>query len=325
MDNVRVTNNIIVDQIADGLNFHKGVTNSGASNNFVRNTGDDAMAMWSHEAVNVNNGFDHNTVQTPTLANGIAIYGGTDTTVSNNLIADPLREGSALHVGSRFGATPFEGHVWITNNTTVRAGTLELNWTIGLGALWIYALEKTIDADIQVVGDHFLDNTYNALMIVTEWGVKDLYSISNVHVKDVRVDGAGILLALSARAAGSALFENVDARNIGWWGVNNCGSFDFSGASEFSLEDRGGNDGVDNNEFHPGTNWFTPYVPNAITCNDRPPVVAPPAPTAWYARAVRVPRPGAPVRSWPRAGQALSQVSRRRRILPLGVRGIAST
>ena len=137
------------------------------------------------------NTFDHNTVQTPTLANGIAIYGGTDNTVSNNLVADPIREGSGIQVGSRFGAEPFTGHLRITDNTTVRAGTYELNWNIGLGAIWIYALEKNIDADIQVVGDHFLDNTYNAIMLVSDWPVKDLYSITNVHFKDIRVDGTG--------------------------------------------------------------------------------------------------------------------------------------
>lgn len=280
MDNVRVTNNIIVDQIADALNFHRGVTNSVAANNFIRNTGDDGLAMWSHEVENANNRFDRNTVQTPTLANGIAIYGGRDITVSRNLVADPIREGSALQLGSRFGATPFEGTVWITDNTTVRAGTYELNWNIGLGALWIYALEASIDANIQVVGDHFLDNTYNALMIVSEFGVKDLYSITNVHFRNIRVDGAGTSV-LSARSAGSASFKNVDVRNIGWWGVNNCGSFHFGAQSEFSIEDRGGNDGVDNNEFHPGTNWLTPYLPALITCNDRPPVVPPPAPSRW--------------------------------------------
>ena len=177
---------------------------------------------------------------------------------------------------------PFTGHAWITNNTTVRAGTYELNWNIGLGAIWIYALEKNIDADIEVVGDNFLDNTYNAIMLVSDFPVKDLYSITNVHFKNIHVDGAGTAV-VSARSAGSASFENVDARNIGWWGVNNCGSFHFSSTgSEFSLQDLGGNDGIDNNaEFHPGTNWLGPYVPNAITCNDRPTVVAPPAPSAW--------------------------------------------
>ncbi|MEV7966369.1 glycosyl hydrolase family 28-related protein [Sphaerisporangium sp. NPDC088356] len=277
MTKLKITNNVIVDQIADGLNFHTGVTNSVVSNNFIRNSGDDGLAMWSEKTANAGNTFDHNTVQTPVLANGIAIYGGTDNTVSNNLVADPIREGSAIHVGSRFGAEAFAGHLWITNNTTVRAGTYELNWNIGLGAIWFFALEKNIDADIQVVGDNFLDNTYNAMMLVSDWPVKDLYSITNVHFKDVKVDGTGTSV-VSARVKGSASFQNVDARNVGAVGVNNCGSFNFPPTgSEFSLTDLGGNDGG-------GTTgpWLAPWeLPNTITCDDRPPVVAPPAPSAW--------------------------------------------
>ena len=239
MNNLKITNNQIVDQIADGINFHTGVTNSTARNNFIRNTGDDALAMWSEKTADANDTFDHNTVQTPVLANGIALYGGTDNTVSNNLIADPIREGSGIQIGSRFGAEAFTGHVWITNNTTVRAGTFELNWNIGLGAIWFYALEKNIDADIEVVGDNFLDNTYNAIMLVADFPVKDLYSITNVHFKDVKVDGTGTSV-LSARSAGSASFENVDARNVGAVGINNCGSFHFTPAgSEFSVDRSG--------------------------------------------------------------------------------------
>ncbi|WP_066945010.1 glycosyl hydrolase family 28-related protein [Streptomyces lushanensis] len=277
MSNLRITNNVIVDQIADGLNFHTGVTDSVVSDNFVRNSGDDGLAMWSEKTANAGNTFDHNTVQTPVLANGIAVYGGKDNTVSNNLIADPIREGSAIQVGSRFGAEAFTGHLRITDNTTVRAGTYELNWNIGLGAIWFYALEKNIDADIQVTGDHFLDNTYNAIMLVSDWPVKDLYSITNVHFKDIKVDGTGTSV-VSARVAGSASFQNVDARNVGAVGVNNCGSFNFTPAgSEFSLTDLGGNDGG-------GTTgaWLAPWeLPNTITCDDRPPVVVPPAPSTW--------------------------------------------
>ncbi|MEV4751578.1 glycosyl hydrolase family 28-related protein [Streptosporangium amethystogenes subsp. fukuiense] len=277
MTNLKITNNVVVDQIADGLNFHTGVTNSVVSNNFIRNSGDDGLAMWSEKTSNAGNTFDHNTVQTPVLANGIAVYGGTDNTVSNNLVADPIREGSAIQVGSRFGAEAFAGHLWVRDNTTVRAGTYELNWNIGLGAIWFYALEKNIAADIQVVGNHFLDNTYNAIMLVSDWPVKDLYSITNVHFKDIRVDGTGTSV-VSARVKGSASFENVDARNVGAVGVNNCGAFNFpSTGSEFSLTDLGGNDGG-------GTTgpWLAPWeLPNTITCDDRPPVVAPPAPSPW--------------------------------------------
>jgi hypothetical protein len=241
--------------------------------------------MWSHNVTpghpeideDAGNVFDHNTVQTPTLANGIAIYGGRDNTVSNNVVADPIREGSGLHAGTRFGSTPFAGYLKFTDNTTVRAGTYELNWKIGLGAIWLYALEKSMTANVQVTGDNFLQNTYNAIMLVSDFPVKDLYSISNVHFKDVKVDGTGTSV-VSARAAGSATFQNVDARNVGAVGVNNCGSFHFTSAgSEFSLTDLGGNDGG-------GTTgpWLAAWeLPNTITCDDRPPVVAPPAPSAW--------------------------------------------
>ncbi|MEW9548195.1 glycosyl hydrolase family 28-related protein [Nonomuraea sp. NPDC050783] len=272
MTNLRVTNNMIVDQVADAVNFHTGVTNSVVAGNFIRNTGDDGLAMWSEKAADAGNRFERNTVQSPVLANGIAIYGGRDNTVSGNLVADPVREGSALQVGSRFGAEPFEGRLTLDGNTTVRAGTYELNWNIGLGALWFYALERDIAADVRVSGNHFLDNTYNAIMLVSEWSVRDLYAITDVHVQDTRVDGTGTSV-VSARAKGSATFENVDARNVGAVGVNNCGSFGFPPTgSEFSLTDLGGNDG----------GWLAPWmVPNTITCDDRPPVVPPPPPSPW--------------------------------------------
>src|SRR4051812_20620923 len=271
MTNTTITNNVIVDQIADGLNFHTGVTNSVVRNNVVRNTGDDGLAMWSEKTADAGNTFDHNTIQTPVLANGVAVYGGTDNTVSNNLIADPIREGSAIQVGSRFGAEPFAGKLRIADNTTVRAGTFELNWKIGLGAIWFYALEKDIAADISVTGDHFLDTTYNAIMLVSDFPVKDKYSITGLKFADLRVDGTGTSV-LSARSAGSASFRNVGARNVGAVGVNNCGSFNFPPTgSEFSLTDLGGNSG-----------WLAPWLlPNTITCDDRPPVVPPPAPSAW--------------------------------------------
>ncbi|MEV8290552.1 glycosyl hydrolase family 28-related protein [Streptomyces niveus] len=277
MSNVRVSGNIVVDQIADALNFHTGVTDSTVSDNFVRNTGDDGLAMWSEKTANARNTFTRNTVQSPVLANGIAVYGGTDNTVSGNLVADPVREGSALHAGSRFGAEAFTGALRFTDNTTVRAGTYELNWNIGLGAIWLYALDKDIDADVRITGDRYLDSTYNAIMLVSDYAVKDLYAIEGVRFKDVRIDGTGTS-AVSARVKGSASFENVDARNVGAVGVNNCGSFNFpASGSEFALTDLGGNDGGRGTQ-----SWLAPWLlPNTITCDDRPPVVAPPAPSTW--------------------------------------------
>ncbi len=283
MSNTHAFDLVVTDQIGDGVNFHRGVTGSSVTNSFFRNTGDDAMATWAHVDQNSGNTFARNTVQTPVLANGIAIYGGRDVTVEGNLVADPVREGSGLHAGARFGAEPFEGTLTFRDNTTVRAGGLDLNWRIGLGSIWFYALDRSIDADITVTGDHYLDSTYNAIMLVTEFGMKDAYRIDGVQVRDVRVDGAGTSV-VSARTAGSASFENVDARNVGWAGVNNCGAFnwDFENGSEFTLTDLGGNDGQTSTPWGDGpANWLTRYLPNIISCNDTPPTVAPPAPSPW--------------------------------------------
>src|SRR6476469_4516806 len=243
MSRLTVRGNVIADQVADALNFHTGVTDSVVRDNFVRNTGDDGLAMWAEHQQDARNTFDHNTVQSPVLANGIALYGGTDNTVSRNLVADPVREGSGIQLGSRFGAEPFTGHVRVRDNTTVRAGTYELNWEIGLGAIWFYALERDLAADVQVVGNHFLDNTYNAIMFVSDFPVKDRYSITGVRFRDNLVDGTGTSVR-SARSSGGASFENTDARNVGAVGVNNCGSFNFPPTgSEFTVADLGGNDG----------------------------------------------------------------------------------
>ena len=270
-----VRDNIIVDQMADGINIRKGWRNVRATNNFFRNTGDDAMAMWSNYVSgdaakevdkDVNNVFDHNTIQTPVLANGIAIYGGRDNTVSDNLIADPVREGSALHAGYRHFSTDFQGHLTFARNTTVRAGTRELNWDIGVGAIWFYALEGHMDADFRVLDSDFLDVSYNAIQFVSEWAVKDQYGIEHVTVKNVRVDGAGTNV-VNARAFGSASFENVDARNVGHDFINNCGSFNFPPTGpEFEITLASGNDG----------GWYD----WGTWCDDRPAPVEPPEPSS---------------------------------------------
>ncbi len=144
--------------------------------------------------------------------------------------SSPTRSARAAASTSGRGSAPSRspGTLWITDNTTVRAGTYELNWNIGLGAIWFYALDRSIDADIQVTGDHFLDNTYNAIMLVV--GLAGEGPVLDHRTCTSRTSGS------TARAprwsapasAGSASFENVDARNVGAVGINNCGSFNFT-------------------------------------------------------------------------------------------------
>jgi hypothetical protein len=249
MNNLAVTNTIVVDTMADGINFCSGVTNSRVSDCFFRNNGDDGMAMWSRAAdphnpegiENSGNVFHHNTIQTPVLANCIAIYGGRDNLVSNNIAADPIREGSGLHAGQRFRSTPFTGRLTFRDNTTIRAGTFEMRWGIGLGAIWFYALDGPIDATVDVRGDRYLDCIYNAIMFIANPQAADRNVIGNVRFRDITVDGTGTSI-VSARSKGSASFERVVARNVGGSGVNMCVLFGRDDVAPFRIVDLGGND-----------------------------------------------------------------------------------
>lgn len=84
--------------------------------------------------------------------------------------------------------------------------------------------------------------TDTCLPFVADWGVKDLYVINNVHFVSERVDGTGTSI-VNARAAGWPTFENVDARNAGAPGINDCGTFHFTGTPEFDVRLLGGNHG----------------------------------------------------------------------------------
>jgi hypothetical protein len=57
-------------------------------------------ASWAEKLANHDVIIRHNTVVAPILANGVAIYGGHDIVVSDNLISDTLTEGGGLHLGN---------------------------------------------------------------------------------------------------------------------------------------------------------------------------------------------------------------------------------
>ncbi|MBC6983412.1 glycosyl hydrolase family 28-related protein [Caulobacter sp. 17J80-11] len=218
MRGVVVRNVRVLDQAADGLNFHRGVTDALVEDVFVRNSGDDGLAAWSHEVPNARLTFRHNSVIAPTLANGIAIYGGQDVVVTESLVADTLTQGGGLHLGARFSATPFAGRVTFRGNTTVRAGVMDPNWGFGVGALWLYALDRPIEgADIRILDTDLIDSTYEAVQVIGE------RPISGVGFNGVRIRGAGSH-AVQLQAPGAATFREVRADGLGAAGVYDCGA-----------------------------------------------------------------------------------------------------
>ncbi|MDB5475751.1 MAG: coagulation factor 5/8 type protein [Phenylobacterium sp.] len=207
----------ILDQTADGVNFHRGVSDAVVEDSFVRNSGDDGLAVWSHRTPDARITFRRNTVIAPILANGVAAYGGRDIRITDNLVADTVTEGGGFHLGARFKATPFAGRIELSRDMAVRAGVLDPNWRRGVGALWLYALDRPIaGADIRIEDVELIDSSYEAIQFTGQ-------AIDGVAFERVRIDGAGTY-ALQLDGPGRASFAHVTARNLGLGGVHDCAS-----------------------------------------------------------------------------------------------------
>lgn len=172
---------------ADGINFCNGTSNSVVENSHFRNTGDDALASWSPKGdpVNTGNVFRFNTIQAPWRANCLAIYGGKDNRIENNLCSDVVTYPGIL-IAQQFNSNPFEGTTLVQNNSLIRAG----------GPMFR--------------GEH------GALKIWADQG-----EISGLVVSDLLIDGAtfaGIELVGSYPIA-NASFERIEVRQPGTWGI----------------------------------------------------------------------------------------------------------
>uniref|UniRef100_UPI00177E78CE right-handed parallel beta-helix repeat-containing protein n=1 Tax=Catellatospora chokoriensis TaxID=310353 RepID=UPI00177E78CE len=201
-----------LDVTADGINLHQGVSNAVISDNLVRNTGDDGIALWSEAGAD---GFDgeygadrqvtveRNTVQLPMLANGIAMYGGHDNTVRANVVADIQVERGGIHVGNRFSATLLRGVTRIERNTTLRAGADHPFLATPIGALWFYAKDAPLTGEVLVTGNDLLDSRYAALQVLGS-------SVTNVTITDLRVHTTGTHL-LQIQSAGSLTLTGLTA------------------------------------------------------------------------------------------------------------------
>jgi hypothetical protein len=211
MDNFTIRNSRILDQTADGVNFHTGVTNSTVTNTFVRNTGDDALAMWAQTVPNVNNSFTHNTIGVTILANHLVSYGGRDIKITDNVTADSVTNGGGIHVANRYpgvqGQTAVLGTWTIARNTLIRNGNSDYNWQFGVGAIWFSALNEAFQNPIINITDtDILDSSYAALHWIEG-------QTRGINLSNVRIDGAGTY-ALQVQAASQVSFTNVRATNI---------------------------------------------------------------------------------------------------------------
>lgn len=228
LNNLKVSRARILDQTADGLNFHDGVTNSSVTDSYVRSTGDDGLAMWSENHANANNAFTRNTVKVPVLANNIGIYGGSDTSVTDNLVTDTVTQGGGIQIANRFNAVPLAGTTTVAGNELVRTGSLDLFSHIGNGALWFWAGDAPLTGTVTVRDNLIQDSSYAAVQFFGQ-------PVTGVTFDRTIIDRAGTF-ALQLNTSGSATFRRTVAAGLGASGVYDCDS-------GFTVIERPGNRG----------------------------------------------------------------------------------
>ncbi|MEV7737562.1 discoidin domain-containing protein [Streptomyces sp. NPDC088921] len=240
-DNLVVENNRFLDMTADGLNLNGNARGVRVRNNFLRNQGDDALAMWSLYAPDTNSSFENNTISQPNLANGIAIYGGTDIAVRNNLVSDTNALGSGIAISNQKFLDPFfplSGTITVDGNTLVRTGALNPNWNHPMSALRVDSYDSAINATVDITNTTITDSPYSAFEFVSGGGQG--YPVRNVIVDGATVRNTGTVV-VQAEAQGAATFRDVTATGVGAAGVYNCPYPANSGT--FALTDGGGNSG----------------------------------------------------------------------------------
>jgi parallel beta-helix repeat protein len=248
MDRLTFSGMRIRDTTADGINFHGGVTNSTVTNSDIRNTGDDGIATWADSSLgaDANDTISNNTVQLQMLANGIAIYGGHDNTVSGNLVVDTgITQGGGIQVGQRFTSTPV-GTTTISNNTMIRDGDLDPNWQFGVGALWFDGSQGAITGPINVTNALIEQSPFEGVQWVEG-------TVSGVSLSNVTIAGAGTF-ALQEQTGGATTLTNVTAT-----GINGPGNVYNCEGGNFTVTDGGGNSGVTGTPYCGP--WPTPVYP----------------------------------------------------------------
>lgn len=188
----------IRDTYADGINFSTGTSHSMIEQTHIRNSGDDGIALWSQkmdgvaeaDASTKGNVVRFNTIELPWLADNVAIFGGRDNKVQDNVVSDTVGFGAGIAVSTRFDPVAFAGRTTVERNTLVRTGGREPSWGQNFGAIWLFTGDKPINADIVIRGNAAYDSTYQGLYISGPNAIAD-NGTHRVLLQNNVIDGTG--------------------------------------------------------------------------------------------------------------------------------------
>lgn len=184
MDGMHIVGCRIRDTFADGMNLRKGSSNAVVEQCDIRNTGDDAIALWSAMASDTNVKVRFNTVGLQWLANNIAVYGGTDIEVTDNLLYDTVVNGAGVNISSNFDPKPFAGTITVARNTLLRCGSQDSNNNQNDGAIWFNTVSgNDNNATVQVKDNLIVNSTCQGISFSNRGNTSNVTLDSNIIIE----------------------------------------------------------------------------------------------------------------------------------------------
>jgi hypothetical protein len=219
MDAMLLTGCRIRNTFADGINLCGGTSNSVVEQCAIRNTGDDAIALWSWTVFRKNdtsNKIRFNTAGLQWLANNIAIYGGQDNEITDNILHDTVSFGAGIAISANHDPLDFRGTVTVMRNTLMRCGGHEYNFDQDFGAIWLLPL-KDMDVTVIVKENEIIDSSYQAFSVLGGHWVKEII-MENNYIDTCGTWGIDIGTGMSGRL----LLKNNNISGGMIWPVRNA-------------------------------------------------------------------------------------------------------
>ncbi|WFR61053.1 right-handed parallel beta-helix repeat-containing protein [Paenibacillus amylolyticus] len=191
-DGLVIENSRIRNNLADGVNFAQGTSNSTVRNSSVRNNGDDGLAVWTSNVngapAGVNNTFSFNTIENNWRAAGIAFFGGSGHKATNNLIVDTVG-GSAIRMNTVFPGYHFQNNTGIlfSDTTIINSGTSKDLYNGERGAIDLEASNDAIK-NITFTNIDILNTQRSAIQFGYGGGFENIV-FNNININGTGLDG----------------------------------------------------------------------------------------------------------------------------------------
>ncbi|MEK4007023.1 discoidin domain-containing protein [Paenibacillus sp. FSL H3-0333] len=227
-NNLLVENSRIRNNLADGINFSQGTSNSTVRNTNVRNNGDDGLAVWPSNTFGapdgVNNTFSYNTIENNWRAGAIGIFGGSGHKADHNYIIDTVG-GSGIRLNTTFPGAHFNSNTGMifSDTTIINSGTSRDLYDGERGAIDLEASSDPIK-NVTFTNIDIINTQRDAIQFGYGGGFSGIV-FNNININGTGLDGVTTSRFSGAHKGaaiytytgnGSATFNNLTTSNIAY-------------------------------------------------------------------------------------------------------------